>query len=481
MQEFWKNYIDGRWSSGTAAPIDVINPATGMVLAQQAMADTDEVNAAVAAARVAHTRGQLSGMRPVERARLLHAMARYIQDQSEDIATTLTLEQGKPLWEARFEISGAVRFFEYYANLAESLSGLSIPLGRDYIDFTVLEPLGVTAHIVPWNYPFEMAARSLAPAIATGNTCVVKTPELTPLSSAWLARAAEAADLPPGVVNIICGQGHKAGAALAGHADVDLVVFTGSVQTGVSVATAAARNVVPTVLELGGKSAAIVYQDADLDVLQNDIRYGIFYNAGQTCSAMSRILVHQSIHDQVVERAAACAESLSLVTGIEAPKQSLTMGAMASVQQRDRAFGFVQQAAEEGAILMTGATLPTRKGAYLAPTVISNVTPNIAIAQQEVFGPVLCILPFETEEEAIRLANGTDFGLVGGIYTSDLDRAMAAALSLRGGQVFVNEWFAGGVETPFGGVGKSGYGREKGREALMNYVATKNVAIRRRC
>ena len=479
MDELWKDHIAGQCVGGNSDPIDVIDPATGLVLAQQAMADAGDVDAAVAAARAAHKAGTLPAMRPVERSRFLHAMARYIQDQAGEISTTLTLEQGKPYWEARYEVAGAVRFFEYYANLAESLTGQTIPLGAHYIDFTVQEPLGDTTHIIPWNSPFEMAARSLVPALANGNTCVVKTPELTPLYCAWLTRAAEAADLPEGTVNVICGHGHIAGAALAGHPDVDLVIFTGSVKTGIAVVDAAAANIVPTVLELGGKSAAIVYDDADLTLLENNIRLGVFYNAGQTCSAMSRLIVHRSVYDKVVDCAASGAKGLDPVTGIEAAEDGPTIGAMASLAQRDRAFEMVQQAAKDVAHLATGSALPDREGAYIVPTVVTDVSPDMAIAQEEVFGPVLCIIPFDTDEEAIRLANSTAFGLVGGVYTSNLDRTMTTALKLRGGQIFVNEWFAGGVETPFGGVGKSGYGREKGAEALLNYVRTKNIAIRR--
>lgn len=480
IKEHWQNYINGTWVDGGAGRIDVVNPATGEVLAQQALADAADVDRAVRAARDTHLSGALSGLRPVERGRMVQAMGRFLLEHINDIAPVLTLEQGKPLWEARTEIEGAARYFEYYGNQAETVEGRSIPLGAQYLDFTVHEPYGVSAQIIPWNYPLEMTARSLSAALATGNTCVIKTPELTPLTNAWFAHAAEHVGLPKGAVNILCGLGQDAGAALASHPLVNQIVFTGSVATGIAIATAAARNVVPCVLELGGKSAAIVYDDADLDAFESDARWGIFFNAGQVCSAMSRVIVHESKHDELVARLSKVAQGLNVTDGINLPEFGANMGAMVSTAQRDRAEVMVQTALSQGAQVAAGGHTLNRAGAFLQPTVLSAVRPTMDIAQQEVFGPVLSVLPFSTDQEAIELSNGTDYGLVGGVFTRDLDRATTAANQIRAGQVFVNEWYAGGVETPFGGYGKSGYGREKGREALWNYVQTKNIAIKMR-
>lgn len=474
----WQNYIDGAWCDGGAGRIDVADPATGARIAQHALADAADVDRAVQAARRVHLSGALTAMRPIERGRMVQAMGRYLLEHKDEIARILTLEQGKPLWESHIEVEGAALYFEYYGNQASTVEGRSIPLGSGYMDWTEYEPFGVSAQIIPWNYPVEMTARSLSAALATGNTCVIKSPELTPLTNAYLAKAAEAAGFPAGAVNVICGLGRDAGAALAGHRDVNQIVFTGSVPTGIAIATAAARNVVPCVLELGGKSAAIVHDDADLDAFENDIRWGIYFNAGQVCSAMSRVIVHESRHDELVERATQVAKSLSVGPGIERAEFGANMGAMVSDGQRDRALGMIARAEEQGARVAAGGRKPNQSGAFLEPTVLSGVTPDMDIAQLEVFGPVLSVLPFREDAQAIEIANGTDYGLVAGVFTADLDRATRAARHLRAGQVFVNEWYAGGVETPFGGFGKSGYGREKGREALWNYVQTKNIAIR---
>lgn len=478
MKTYWQNYIDGAWVDGGAGRIDVINPGTGEKLAEQAIADMGDVDRAVMAAQRVHQSGVLSDLRPVERGRMVQAMGRYLLDHIDEIAQVLTLEQGKPLWESRIEVEGAARYFEYYGNQAETVEGRSIPLGKDYFDFTTYEPFGVSAQIIPWNYPVEMTARSLSAALATGNTCVIKTPELTPLSTAWLAHAAEAVGLPNGAVNILCGLGHEAGAALSAHPHVNQIVFTGSVPTGIAIATAAAQNVVPCVLELGGKSAAIVHDDADLDAFENDVRWGIYFNAGQVCSAMSRVIVHDSVHDALVERMVGVAQSLTVKPGMEQPDFGPTMGAMVSEGQRDRAALMVTDAQAQGATVATGGRKMNIPGAFLEPTILTGVTPDMTIANEEVFGPVLSVLKFSADEDAIKIANGTPYGLVGGVFTRNLDRATRAARQLRAGQVFVNEWYAGGVETPFGGYGKSGYGREKGREALWNYVQTKNIAIK---
>jgi aldehyde dehydrogenase (NAD+) len=478
LKQYWKNYIDGTFVDGGAGRISIDDPATGEKIAEHASANAEDVDRAVAAAKRCHESGALSDLRPIERGRMVQRMGEYLTRNVDEIARVLTLESGKPLWEARIEVLGSARYFEYYGNQAESVEGRSIPLGSGYFDFTVYEPYGVSGQIIPWNYPLEMTARGLSAAIATGNACVIKTPELDPMSNYFLALAAEEAGLPAGAVNLLCGLGHEAGAALSRHPDVNQLVFTGSVATGRAIAGEAAKNIVPCILELGGKSAAIAYADADIDNLVDNVRWGIYYNAGQVCSAMSRLLVHESRHDEVVERVVAMAEGLAVGPGIDNTEMGNNMGAMISARQRDRAVAMCKEAEQQGAVLATGGRSLDREGYFFEPTVFTDVSPDMKIAKEEIFGPVLSVMKFREEDDAVRIANDTDYGLVSGVFTRDLDKATGVAKRMRAGQVFVNEWYAGGVETPFGGYGKSGYGRERGREALGNYVQTKNIAIK---
>ena len=478
MQSYYQNYINGQFVDGGAGRLEVDDPSDGSIIAEVALADKADIDKAVQAAKSCHQERSFAGLRPVIRGRMVRAMGDYLLENCAEISELLSRESGKPYWEAVIEIEGAARYFEYYGNQAETVEGRSIPLGSGYYDFTTYEPIGVSGQIIPWNYPVEMTARGIAAALATGNACVVKTPELDPLAATYLAKAGEAAGLPKGALNILCGMGAEAGSALSSHPDVNQIVFTGSVETGIRVATAAAQNVVPCVLELGGKSAAIVMPDADLNNVIDSVRWGIFFNAGQVCSAMSRMIVHRDVHDEMVSRLEGLATSLSVGPGIERREFGANMGAMVSEKQRDRAIGLIQGAVSEGARLITGGHKLNRPGWFLEPTILDGVTTDMTIATEEVFGPVLSVLTANDEKEAVEIANSTPYGLVNGIFTSDIDAANRAARDLRSGQVFINEWFAGGVETPFGGYGKSGYGREKGREALWNYLQTKNIATR---
>ncbi|MGC6516451.1 MAG: aldehyde dehydrogenase family protein [Candidatus Puniceispirillaceae bacterium] len=475
---YFQNYINGKFVDGGAGRLEVDDPSDGTIFAEIALADEADIDLAVQSAKECHLDGSFAGLRPVIRGRMVRKMGDYLLEHCAEIAELLTRESGKPYWESVIEIEGAARYFEYYGNQAETVEGRSIPLGSGYYDFTTYEPIGVSGQIIPWNYPVEMTARGIAAALATGNACVVKTPELDPLAATYLAKAGEAAGLPDGALNILCGMGATAGAALSSHRDVNQIVFTGSVQTGIRVATAAAQNVVPCVLELGGKSAAIVMPDANLDNVIDSVRWGIFFNAGQVCSAMSRMIIHNDVHDEMIARLEGLATSLSVGPGIERREFGANMGAMVSEAQRDRAIGLIEGAISQGATLVTGGHKCNRPGWFLEPTILGDVTPDMTIASEEVFGPVLSVLRADSQQTAIEIANSTPYGLVNGIFTSDIDNANRAARDLRSGQVFINEWFAGGVETPFGGYGKSGYGREKGREALWNYLQTKNIATK---
>ncbi|MBG6290697.1 aldehyde dehydrogenase family protein [Pseudomonas nitroreducens] len=470
----WLNFIDGQWCDSEQRLV-VNNPGTGEPVASIAQAGVADAQRALQSARRCIDSGELTRPRPAQRVAWLLAIAAQIRAVIDDGAWVLCQENGKALRDARDEFIEAARYFEYYAGMADKIEGTSIPLGNGYMDFTVYEPMGVSLQIVPWNFPVSICARSLAPALAAGNAVVIKSPELSPLGLCVLLQAIERAGLPRGAVNLLCGRGREIGAYLAGHRDVDQIVFTGSVPTGQSILRGAAERAIPSVMELGGKSAALVFADADRAQLLSSVRNGIFFNAGQVCSALSRLLVHRSLYEEVIADVVAMAEGLSVGLGQDDPDHTpvISAGQLQGIQ------ALCRRAQEQGAVVATGGeALSGRRGHYMAPTVLRDVRPEMEIAQTEVFGPVLAVMPFDTEEEAIAIANGTDFGLVAGVFTQDLNRALRCARRLRAGQVFVNEWYAGGIETPFGGVGLSGFGREKGQEALYSYVRTKNLAVR---
>ncbi|MDF0750887.1 aldehyde dehydrogenase family protein [Marinobacter sp. 71-i] len=470
----WLNFIGGEWVDGKTS-IEVSDPSSDSVFATIASADLGDVECAIAAARQCVREGRLTRQRPSQRAELLYRIGSEIRKLADEGALLASRENGKSLNDALGEFTESASYFEYYAGMADKIEGKSIPLGEDYVDFTTYEPQGISVQIVPWNFPVSICARSLAPALAAGNAVIVKSPEVSPLAITLLATACERAGLPKGVLSILAGPGREIGAALVAHKETNQIVFTGSVPTGRSIMRAAAENAVPCVMELGGKSAAVAFSDADLDEVISSVKNGIFFNSGQVCSAMSRLLVQREIYDDVVGRVAELARGLSIGGGKDNPD----ITPLVSMQQRDGVLELCRQAEEDGArLIFGGRAVEGLPGAFVQPTVYADVTPDMRLFGEEVFGPVIAITPFDSEEEAYELANGTDYGLVAGVFTQDISRALRASQSLDAGQVFVNEWFAGGIETPFGGNGLSGYGREKGQEALYNYVRTKNVAIR---
>ena len=472
-QTHWKNYIAGEWCDSENT-LSIDNPATGEPFATISCASIEDANKAVDAARECADSGILTKDRPVKRVQMMQRIADNIRAMTEEGAKLLVLENGKSLEDARTEFLTAARYFEYYGGMADKIEGKSIPLGDDYVDFTYYEPVGVSAQIVPWNFPVDIAARSLAPALAAGNAVVIKSPEITPLAMTMLATACEDAGLAKGALSILCGLGTEVGAALVANPKVDQIVFTGSVATGQHILKSAADNATPCVMELGGKSAAVVFPDVNKQQFLDSVAWGIFFNAGQVCSAMSRILVHNDIYEEIVADISELAKKLSIKSG-----KTVELTPVVSKDQQQQVLGMCDKALEQGARLVTGGkSLGDQNGFYVEPTVFADVKSDMIIFQNEVFGPVVSITSFKTEEEAYKLANGTEFGLVAGVFTNDLSRAMRATRALKAGQVFVNEWYAGGIETPFGGIKMSGFGREKGQEALYSYVNTKNVAIR---
>jgi acyl-CoA reductase-like NAD-dependent aldehyde dehydrogenase len=468
-----------RRDASDGGTIDVVDPSSGRTLASAAKATARDIDAAVQAARGALESKTWGGLAPAERGRLLFAMSQAIRRRAEELAELESRDNGKPLRQARTDVQVAARYFEFYAGVADKIMGATIPVAPGLLDFTIREPIGVSAHIVPWNYPIQIGSRGVAPALAAGCTVVLKPSSEAPMTAIRLGEIALECGLPDGVLNVTPGSGSEAGVALASHPDINQLTFTGSLEVGVAVAKMAAENVVPVVMELGGKSPNVVFADADLDLAAAGAANAIFQNAGQTCSAGSRLLVERTAHDALVERIVARARSMKLGPGVEDPD----MGPIISQRQLETIERYVAVGREDGAEVAAGGRRPDddrlRAGYFFEPTVLDRVGPDTRVAQEEIFGPVLSVLTFDDLEEAAALANRTVYGLVAGVWTRNINTALALAARIKAGQVFINTYGAGGgVELPFGGYKKSGYGREKGLEALASYTQVKNVCIR---
>ncbi len=461
-----KMVVDGkRIDANTGERIESMDPATGRVLGSFPIADDNDIERAVMTSKTA-LNGDWRAATPVQRARILMKAAGLIRRDAELLARVETLDSGKPLREARGDIETAATYFEYYAGVADKLQGDSIPLGQDFMSFTLREPMGVTAHIIPWNFPLVTTSRGVAPALAAGCTTVVKPAEQTTLTSLMLADLLDEAGLPKGVYNVVTGAG-ATGAALAAHPEVRHVTFTGSVPTGIKVMKSAADHVAQVTLELGGKSPLVVLEDADLDAAVEGTLKAIFLNAGQVCSAGSRLVVERGVHDEMLERLVARSERMSVGHGLD----DKDLGPIISRAQLDKIAGYVDGARERGISVAAGGVRPAtgeglEDGFFYAPTILDRCPTEDAVVQEEIFGPVLAVQVVDSAEEALTIGNGTEFGLVAGIYTRDITRALRFARDIEAGQVFINQYFAGGVPTPFGGTKNSGFGREKGMAGL---------------
>ncbi|GAA1538587.1 aldehyde dehydrogenase family protein [Brevibacterium picturae] len=470
------SFIGGRHvpSLTTYANVD---PATGDHLGDVSRGGPDEVDRAVKAAARAQQEWKRSSTE--QRSKLLVTTAEVIRANRDEMASLESEDTGKPLTQAYADVDVCARYFEFYGHTIESYYGHAIPMTEDMHVYTRREPYGVTGHIVAWNYPLQLIGRAVATSLATGNCAVAKPADETPRSTVRLAELIHSVGFPAGAFNVVTGLGAEAGAALAAHPGIAHLGFVGSTQTGSQIAHAAADRVIPTVLELGGKSANIVFSDADVDAAIPSLLRSIIQNAGQTCSAGSRLIVAQSNHAEVVEKLAAAMEKVTIGYGPEDPM----LGPLISTKQQSRVEGFLSDIGS--AEIITGGTRPEgladdlTGGAFITPTLVDNVSPGSTIAQEEVFGPVVAAMTFSDEEEAISLANGTDYGLISALWTQNLSRAHRVAAEVEAGQIFVNTYGAGGgVELPFGGVKKSGYGREKSIEALNEYTQTKTIAVK---
>jgi aldehyde dehydrogenase (NAD+)/betaine-aldehyde dehydrogenase len=472
--ELTSSYIGGQ-AVPSSDTYDNIDPATGRSLGAVALGGPAEVDHAVSSGGAAQ-RGW-ARTSPEERSELLTAWAGLVDRDAEHLARLECQDTGKPLSQARTDAAVAARYLRFYAHAVDTYYGVTIPKGPELHAYTLREPYGVVGAVLAWNYPMQLFSRTAAAGVAAGNAVVVKPAEETPRTTVALARLAVEAGVPAGLVNVVTGTGEQAGEALTAHPDVSHLGFVGSTEVGSVIARAAAERVVPTVLELGGKSAQVVFADADLRAAAEAVVRGVLQNAGQTCSAGSRLIVHQAVREELLELVIERFRTTSLGPGAEDPD----LGPLISAQQLERVEGFLADLA--GGEVLVGGSRPDGErlaaGCYFLPTLVDGVDPRGRIAQEEVFGPVLASMSFDDEEESVALANSTDYGLLAAVWTRDVSRAHRLASAVRAGQVFVNNYGAGGgVELPFGGWGKSGYGREKGVEALDSFTQTKTVVVK---
>jgi betaine-aldehyde dehydrogenase len=474
-------FIDGKFvDAESGKTFQTPNPATGETLAEVAEADAVDVDKAVAAARRAFE-GKWSRVSARERGRMLYKLAQLIESNAKQLAELETADNGKPIRESLYiDIPAVAENFEYFAGWATKIEGETIPVPGQFFNYTLREPVGVCGQIIPWNFPLLMAAWKLAPALAAGNSVVLKPAEQTPTTALELAKLIQEAGFPDGVVNVVPGYGETAGASLAAHPGIDKIAFTGSTEVGKLIARAAADNLTKVSLELGGKAPNIVFADADIEQAVNGAMMGIFYNQGQVCCAGSRLFLDERVKDEFLESFKAKAEKIKVGDPMD---KATFMGPQVSSEQLDRIKSYVDIARGEGATVLTGGSAPQQldekfqRGYFFTPTIFSDVQNKMRVAQEEIFGPVTSVITFKDEDDLIRQANETIYGLSAGIWTKDIRRAHRFARDIKAGTVWINTFNMMNAASPFGGYKQSGYGREMGKHALEMYTQVKSVWV----
>jgi betaine-aldehyde dehydrogenase len=472
----YQNFVNGKWeSSASGKTFPVYDPSTEEVMAQVAEADAADVDRAVTAARAAFDSGPWAQTTAQDRGRVLFKLAEKIRQNSVALAELECRNTGKPIVEAEYDMADVATCFEYYGGLANKVTGHVNPVPANALSFTLREPVGVAGQIIPWNYPLLMAAWKLAPAIAAGCTCVLKPAEQTPLTALEFANYFEESGLPPGVVNIVNGFGETAGAAVVAHPGVDKIAFTGSATVGKMIVKSAADTLKRVTLELGGKSPNVFFADADWEAAVDGALFGIFINQGEVCSAGSRILVEKKIYSKFVEAMTEKAKRIKLGPPME---RETKMGPLVSKEQYDRVSSYLDLGRKEAKTAIGGGRpKQISRGYYVEPTIFYDVDNHARISREEIFGPVASVIPFETEPDAIRIANDTPYGLAGAVWTRDIYKAFRVVKSLRAGIIWVNHMQPTYVEAPWGGYKQSGFGRELGPWGLEEYLETKQVFV----